>query len=282
MVEVMKLGDGGETRLQHLDIGLSSDRFDVVGGDRKRETIHRVAPGPETVGRLAALFRKAGHGALERMRMQIADARGRRSRSVRRRARPPSSGSTAAIVAPSIRTRTSEAQPCAVSARSKCNVVIVLPARLTSLCLYIRRLPKPRGEGSTMTPASEATTIWRNARLATLALGAPGLGVVDRGAIVARAGRIVFAGPEPEAPTVPNDARTHRLRGPLDHARADRLPHPPRLRGQPGGASSRCVSPARATRRSRAQAAASSRLSARRARRARTSSFASRCRVSTR
>ncbi len=59
-----------------------------------------------------------------------------------------------------------------------------------------------------MTPASEATTIWRNARLATLALGAPGLGVVDRGAIVARAGRIVFAGPEPEAPTVQNDART--------------------------------------------------------------------------
>ncbi len=59
-----------------------------------------------------------------------------------------------------------------------------------------------------MTPASEATTIWRNARLATLAVGAPGLGVVDRGAIVARAGRVVFAGPEPEAPTVPSDART--------------------------------------------------------------------------
>ncbi len=44
-------------------------------------------------------------------------------------------------------------------------------------------------------PASEVTTIWRNARLATLARGAPGLGVVERGAIVARGGRIVFAGP---------------------------------------------------------------------------------------
>ncbi len=59
-----------------------------------------------------------------------------------------------------------------------------------------------------MTPASEATTIWRNARLATLARGAPGLGVVERGAILARDGRIVFAGPEPDAPSAPNDART--------------------------------------------------------------------------
>ncbi len=59
-----------------------------------------------------------------------------------------------------------------------------------------------------MTPASEATTIWRNARLATLARGAPGLGVVERGAILASDGRIVFAGPEPDAPSAPNDART--------------------------------------------------------------------------
>ncbi len=59
-----------------------------------------------------------------------------------------------------------------------------------------------------MTPASEATTIWRNARLATLARGAPGLGVVERGAILARGGRIVFAGPEPDAPAASNDART--------------------------------------------------------------------------
>ena len=58
------------------------------------------------------------------------------------------------------------------------------------------------------TPASEATTIWRNARLATLARGAPGLGVVERGAIVARGGRIVFAGPEPDAPSTLGDART--------------------------------------------------------------------------
>ncbi len=40
--------------------------------------------------------------------------------------------------------------------------------------------------------------LWRNARLATFA-GA-GLGVVERGALVTRGGRILFAGPEVEAP----------------------------------------------------------------------------------
>lgn len=39
-------------------------------------------------------------------------------------------------------------------------------------------------------------TIWRNARLATLDPARPGLGEIDRGAIVAKGGRIVFAGPE--------------------------------------------------------------------------------------
>lgn len=38
--------------------------------------------------------------------------------------------------------------------------------------------------------------VWRNARLATLEAGLPGLGVVDRGAVACRDGRIVFAGPE--------------------------------------------------------------------------------------
>jgi imidazolonepropionase len=41
-------------------------------------------------------------------------------------------------------------------------------------------------------------TLWRNARLATCA--GPGLGLIERGALMTRAGRIVFAGPEAEAP----------------------------------------------------------------------------------
>ena len=50
-----------------------------------------------------------------------------------------------------------------------------------------------------------ATRVWRNARLATLAAGAPDLGVVERGAVAAHAGRIVFAGPESELPAALRD-----------------------------------------------------------------------------
>ena len=42
--------------------------------------------------------------------------------------------------------------------------------------------------------------VWRNARLVTLATDQPGHGIVERGAVVARDGRIVFAGPEAELP----------------------------------------------------------------------------------
>jgi imidazolonepropionase len=44
-------------------------------------------------------------------------------------------------------------------------------------------------------------TIWLDARLATLAPGRAGLGVVERGAVAATAGRIAFAGPMAELPT---------------------------------------------------------------------------------
>lgn len=42
--------------------------------------------------------------------------------------------------------------------------------------------------------------IWRNARLATLATGLPGLGVIENGAIAVQDQRIVFAGVETELP----------------------------------------------------------------------------------
>lgn len=42
--------------------------------------------------------------------------------------------------------------------------------------------------------------LWRNARLATMAESSAGLGVVERGAVAARDGRIVYAGPESEMP----------------------------------------------------------------------------------
>lgn len=42
--------------------------------------------------------------------------------------------------------------------------------------------------------------LWRNARLATMRPDAAGLGVVEVGAVAARDGRIIFAGPESELP----------------------------------------------------------------------------------
>jgi imidazolonepropionase len=44
-------------------------------------------------------------------------------------------------------------------------------------------------------------TVWLNARLATLAGGRPGLGIVESGAIAARDGRIAFVGSQEDLPT---------------------------------------------------------------------------------
>ena len=44
--------------------------------------------------------------------------------------------------------------------------------------------------------------LWRNARLATLAPDAPGLGVVEHGLVAARDGRIAWAGAEADAPAL--------------------------------------------------------------------------------
>jgi imidazolonepropionase len=56
-------------------------------------------------------------------------------------------------------------------------------------------------------------TIWHDARLATLAPGRPGLGVVERGAVAAKDGRIVFAGPAAELPAGADAARRVALDG---------------------------------------------------------------------
>jgi imidazolonepropionase len=48
--------------------------------------------------------------------------------------------------------------------------------------------------------------IWRNARLATLAPTRAGMGVVENGAVVAQADRIVYAGSEKDMPAVPREA----------------------------------------------------------------------------
>ena len=48
----------------------------------------------------------------------------------------------------------------------------------------------------------QVDTVWRSARLATMAEGHVGLGIVDHGLVAARGGRIVYAGDETRCPTV--------------------------------------------------------------------------------
>ena len=54
---------------------------------------------------------------------------------------------------------------------------------------------------------SSCDKLWTDARLATLAPALPGLGVVDRGALAIRDGRIVFAGAETDLPTSLRNAK---------------------------------------------------------------------------
>ncbi|GAA3067849.1 imidazolonepropionase [Rhizobium viscosum] len=48
---------------------------------------------------------------------------------------------------------------------------------------------------------SSARSLWRNARLATLREDLPGLGIIEKGAVVCEGGRIHYAGPEAELPS---------------------------------------------------------------------------------
>jgi imidazolonepropionase len=56
-------------------------------------------------------------------------------------------------------------------------------------------------------------TIWTDARLATVRSGAPGLGLVEGGAVAAIGGRIAFAGPAADLPTGWDARRRVRLDG---------------------------------------------------------------------
>ena len=55
--------------------------------------------------------------------------------------------------------------------------------------------------------------VWRDARLVTLARGAAGLGLVEKGAIASLNGRIAFAGPEADLPTGWSSAQDIRCDG---------------------------------------------------------------------
>src|SRR3954470_23971288 len=95
-------------------------------------------------------------------------------------------GSTIAITPPSIRISTFSRQPSGNRAVAKCSLLIGVRM------LLVRAIVR----GAIV----QVDRLWRNARLATMAPGRPGLGLVEAGAIAARDGRIAWTGPEDEIP----------------------------------------------------------------------------------
>ena len=118
------------------------------------------------------------------------------------------------------------------------------------------------------------TTLWRDARLVTIAERAAGAWS-SAARCSSTASTIAWVGAEDDLPAALRADAELDLGGALVTPGPDRLPHPPRLRRPARAASSSSGCKARATRRSRAPAAASARPWRRRARRATTRLFAS-------
>ena len=75
-MQIVELGDGGETRLQHLDVKLRRDRLDLVRLHGQREAVHGLAPGPERILAVAAPLGEPRHRALEGVAVQVGERRG--------------------------------------------------------------------------------------------------------------------------------------------------------------------------------------------------------------
>lgn len=75
MMEIMKLPDRGESRLQHFQIKLGRDCFELLRRNRAQEAIHDLTPAPEAVRRRSRHFGKARHRALKGVGMHIGDTR---------------------------------------------------------------------------------------------------------------------------------------------------------------------------------------------------------------
>ncbi len=79
MVYIVEFGNAGITGLEHFDVKLAGDDLELLGADLANQPVHQLAPGPEAIVGVARHFCQAGHGALERMGMQIRHARQHRT-----------------------------------------------------------------------------------------------------------------------------------------------------------------------------------------------------------
>lgn len=75
VMHVMKFRHRCVTGLEHFDVQLTGDDAELVRADFSDEAIHQIAPGPETVVRIARHFCQSGHRSLEGMGVQIRHSR---------------------------------------------------------------------------------------------------------------------------------------------------------------------------------------------------------------
>ncbi len=75
VMQIVELADLRVARLEHLDVELRCDRLEIVGPDAAGERVHHLAPRPEAVVGVRLALGEAGHRTLERVRMQVREAR---------------------------------------------------------------------------------------------------------------------------------------------------------------------------------------------------------------
>ena len=239
VVQIVELADAREAGLQHLDIELRCDRLDLVRRHRQREAVHHLAPAPETVGRRAAQFGQPGHAALEGVAVQVGHAGSTiawrsspaaAQRRARRRRSRPSGERDPHIVVPSRR----PAAPVPKIAVTVIGSAVLRQALAVRFNMYIHnRRPI---ETEKMMALSRSRCDRALAQCAACDAGRSAAGPrhrrTRRDRRARRAHRLCRPGRR-TALGAADGAETHRLRGPLDHARPDRLPHPSRPCRQP-------------------------------------------------
>src|SRR5690606_22103458 len=186
--QVVELAHLRVARLEHLDVQLAGHRVQAVGVEARRHPVHGLAPGPERVLRMGLALGHPGHRALERMRMQVGDAR---------------------------------QLPAAVHGARREDGIGVRVVHGGVPAAGCDRLPRRRHAGPQLLMhdsthiATDDAPRWdglvTGARLATLDAAA-GYGLVEDGALGWRDGRIVFAGPARGLPAAP-DRLAHEVVG---------------------------------------------------------------------
>ncbi len=75
MMQIVEFSDRGVACFEHFHVREGRDRLDVVGRQPREKAVHHLAPRPETVTGRTATFGKPGHAPLERVAMQVGNAR---------------------------------------------------------------------------------------------------------------------------------------------------------------------------------------------------------------